>query len=223
VSDSYKNPKWQKKRLQILDRDGWKCVACGDEDSTLHVHHREYSGEPWEVDDKSLQTLCEKCHGYFGEHPKGGLWWARDDAGPFVVIFWCPKCGSTKFKVKGSYVKCSCCSWRSNYESVRISRHITFVDESDSKKPKQYSLGWISGIMTKVRRSGVSELEIFDAVFPESPARIAFQQLEQCTKELKESVLRLNMTDDEFAAHLERIVKARRAAQGMHDEVCGAV
>lgn len=62
-SDRLKHPLWQKKRLQILKRDKWKCKLCGDEETTLHVHHHEYSGgEPWEVENSLLVTLCEHCH-----------------------------------------------------------------------------------------------------------------------------------------------------------------
>lgn len=65
--DSYasklKSPKWQKKRLEILDRDSYKCRFCEDEESTLHVHHISYSnGNPWDIDSNLLITLCESCH-----------------------------------------------------------------------------------------------------------------------------------------------------------------
>lgn len=40
--EKLKDPRWQKKRLEIFDRDGWKCVECGDKDSTLNVHHIFY-------------------------------------------------------------------------------------------------------------------------------------------------------------------------------------
>ena len=63
-SDLLKDPRWQKKRLAILERDGWKCRACGDGEETLHVHHCYYeaSREPWDYPDKSLVVLCESCH-----------------------------------------------------------------------------------------------------------------------------------------------------------------
>lgn len=59
-----KNPRWQKKRLTIFNRDDWKCKKCGDDSSTLVVHHRLYiiNKEPWDYDDKYLVTLCEHCH-----------------------------------------------------------------------------------------------------------------------------------------------------------------
>jgi hypothetical protein len=63
-SDKLKDPRWQKKRLEILQRDQWMCQKCGDSDSTLHVHHRNYVKdlEPWDYPNDSLITLCEDCH-----------------------------------------------------------------------------------------------------------------------------------------------------------------
>lgn len=49
-------------RLQILERDGWRCTLCGDKETTLHVHHEEYNGEPWQADPAKLKTLCKDCH-----------------------------------------------------------------------------------------------------------------------------------------------------------------
>jgi hypothetical protein len=61
-----KDPRWQRKRLEILERDGWKCQtqACGTTTVTLHVHHRRYERglSPWEYDGNDLVTLCEDCH-----------------------------------------------------------------------------------------------------------------------------------------------------------------
>ena len=61
-SEKLKDPKWQKKRLEILERDGFKCLYCGDEETTLHVHHKKYNGNPWEAKDDDLESLCEHCH-----------------------------------------------------------------------------------------------------------------------------------------------------------------
>lgn len=62
--EKFKDPRWQKKRLEILERDDWKCQDCGDKDETLHIHHRIYKNgiEPWEYDNRLLITLCESCH-----------------------------------------------------------------------------------------------------------------------------------------------------------------
>ncbi len=62
-SEKFKDPRWQKKRLEIFERDGWRCVGCGNDKETLHVHHKWYDQkEPWEYPDKCLVTLCEHCH-----------------------------------------------------------------------------------------------------------------------------------------------------------------
>lgn len=61
-SDKLRNPKWQKKRLQILERDNWCCQLCQDTETTLHVHHLKYNKEPWDADAKDLITYCEHCH-----------------------------------------------------------------------------------------------------------------------------------------------------------------
>lgn len=63
--EKLKHPKWQKKRLKILERASWKCQCCGDEDETLMVHHLVYGGgNPWEIEEDKLEALCESCHGF---------------------------------------------------------------------------------------------------------------------------------------------------------------
>ena len=59
-----RDPRWQKKRLEIMSRDNWRCVLCRNASDTLNVHHGYYEkGQmPWEYPDASLHTLCEKCH-----------------------------------------------------------------------------------------------------------------------------------------------------------------
>lgn len=58
------DPRWQKKRLEILSRDDWSCKNCGYTEETLHVHHCYYEKgkKPWEYPDTSLLTLCATCH-----------------------------------------------------------------------------------------------------------------------------------------------------------------
>ncbi len=58
------HPQWQKRRLLILERDNFTCCACGDTETTLHIHHKEYiSGKKaWEYEDDVLQTFCKHCH-----------------------------------------------------------------------------------------------------------------------------------------------------------------
>jgi hypothetical protein len=61
-SEKLRDPRWQKKRLEILNRDGFSCCLCGDKETELHVHHKKYYKEPWNAKDESLQTLCKYCH-----------------------------------------------------------------------------------------------------------------------------------------------------------------
>ena len=69
-ADQYKHPNWQKMRLLVFKRDGFKCVNCHDKDSLLHVHHLKYKTgkNVWEVPHWYLVTLCDVCHGE--EHGK---------------------------------------------------------------------------------------------------------------------------------------------------------
>jgi hypothetical protein len=67
-SDKLKDPRWQKKRLIIFDRDGWTCQLCGDKETTLHAHHKKYTGyNPWDALDDDLITYCEHCHNIVGK------------------------------------------------------------------------------------------------------------------------------------------------------------
>lgn len=69
-SDKLQDPRWQKKRLLIMERDGFACRQCGATDRTLHVHHTYYvptpkgapREDPWEYPDHMLVTLCSFCH-----------------------------------------------------------------------------------------------------------------------------------------------------------------
>lgn len=59
-----KDPRWQKKRLEIMQRDNFMCQHCGATDNELLVHHRVYrkDAKPWEYENDELITLCKRCH-----------------------------------------------------------------------------------------------------------------------------------------------------------------
>jgi hypothetical protein len=61
-AEKLQDPRWQKKRLEILERDNWACQNCGFSHVTLHVHHEKYSGNPWDAESWQLTTLCKDCH-----------------------------------------------------------------------------------------------------------------------------------------------------------------
>jgi len=61
--EKLKDPRWQKKRLEVLERDGWGCYECKDKESTLNVHHLVYeSHDPWDTQNYLLRVLCNDCH-----------------------------------------------------------------------------------------------------------------------------------------------------------------
>jgi hypothetical protein len=63
-SEKLKDPRWQKKRLEVLQRFSFSCCYCGSTEKTLHVHHRYYiSGrEPWNYPISAYESLCFECH-----------------------------------------------------------------------------------------------------------------------------------------------------------------
>lgn len=66
-SEKLKDPRWQKKRLQILERDKWQYIDCGESLETLYVHHLayKYNVEPWDYPDGNYVTLCGDCHSVY--------------------------------------------------------------------------------------------------------------------------------------------------------------
>lgn len=58
------DPRWQRKRLEILQAADFRCVDCGSAEKTLHVHHMYYEKgrKPWEYEIWTLRCLCEDCH-----------------------------------------------------------------------------------------------------------------------------------------------------------------
>jgi len=63
-AEKLKDPRWQRKRLEVLSRTDFKCENCGDGETTLHVHHSFYERgrEPWEYDAETLRSYCADCH-----------------------------------------------------------------------------------------------------------------------------------------------------------------
>ena len=81
-AEKLKDPRWQKKRLDVMQRDGFKCTRCNCDTLTLHVHHLKYLAErePWQYDLSDLTTLCQDCHSLIS---------AEDDAFLYGVRRWC--------------------------------------------------------------------------------------------------------------------------------------
>jgi len=62
--EQLKNPIWQRKRLEIMQRDNFTCQRCLSKDKTLNVHHITYAKnkKAWEYSDSNYITFCEDCH-----------------------------------------------------------------------------------------------------------------------------------------------------------------
>lgn len=69
-----KDPRWQRKRLERLQRSEFACDHCSRKDVTLHVHHLIYrkGAAPWEYANSELAVYCEDCH-EFWHHAKAAL------------------------------------------------------------------------------------------------------------------------------------------------------
>lgn len=59
-----KDPRWQRKRLEVYQKDDFRCQLCWDNTETLHVHHPVYKhwGAPWNYETFELITVCATCH-----------------------------------------------------------------------------------------------------------------------------------------------------------------
>jgi hypothetical protein len=66
-SQMLRHPRWQAKRLEVMQRAGFACESCGDTETTLNVHHVLYrkGAAPWEYEARDLVCLCERCHAEF--------------------------------------------------------------------------------------------------------------------------------------------------------------
>ena len=71
-SEKLRDPRWQKMRLKIMERDGFTCQFCWAKKETLNVHHAYYDkgAAPWEYDESVLVTCCEGCHADIEESKK---------------------------------------------------------------------------------------------------------------------------------------------------------
>jgi 5-methylcytosine-specific restriction endonuclease McrA len=81
----YNDPRWQKVRLTVFNRDEFKCIMCKSGDTELHCHHKTYTrGKPvWEYELSNFSTVCKTCHERITEiKSKVGSyldsWWALD-------------------------------------------------------------------------------------------------------------------------------------------------
>jgi 5-methylcytosine-specific restriction endonuclease McrA len=46
---------------KVLERDGWRCQACGSMHN-LQVHHLRFRSQSGDDAEQNLITLCDECH-----------------------------------------------------------------------------------------------------------------------------------------------------------------
>lgn len=71
--DLLKKPQWQRKRLEIMNRDNFACKYCGDDENELQIHHLKYNGLPWEANSEDLVTCCRHCHEFISCYKDNNL------------------------------------------------------------------------------------------------------------------------------------------------------
>jgi len=52
---------YRKLRRHILERDGWRCQACGTM-RHLQIHHQTFRSRSGDDSEQNLITLCCECH-----------------------------------------------------------------------------------------------------------------------------------------------------------------
>lgn len=87
--EKLKDPRWQKKRLEIFQRDVWHCRSCGMDNVELHIHHLIYSRgkDPWEYDNEALLSVCGPCHDTLEDHRESVLNFMGEDVDWFDMYF----------------------------------------------------------------------------------------------------------------------------------------
>lgn len=111
-SKKLRDPRWQRLRLEIFQRDGWRCTNCWARDRTLHCHHKEYipGADPWDHPPEMLATLCEVCHDlshadssevveYLGANMRAAGWGNFEIHALAVAFLYCRETGLEPLRV----------------------------------------------------------------------------------------------------------------------------
>lgn len=63
-ADKLRDPRWQRRRLEVMGAADFRCRRCNSDEKFLNVHHKAYlrGRDPWDYPDQYLECLCEDCH-----------------------------------------------------------------------------------------------------------------------------------------------------------------
>lgn len=63
-AEDLKHPRWQERRLRVLEAAGFRCQRCDSNERQLHAHHKVYlrGHRLWDYPDGQLECLCDQCH-----------------------------------------------------------------------------------------------------------------------------------------------------------------
>lgn len=80
-AEKLRDPRWQKKRLEVFNHFKWKCEICHDSENELHAHHIAYkkNANPWSYNPWELACLCSNCHKLIHERKKANETSAWDE------------------------------------------------------------------------------------------------------------------------------------------------
>lgn len=75
--EKLQDPRWQKKRLEMLQRADFHCECCFDGESKLNLHHRYYikDRDPWDYPDWAYLVMCDECHKFEHDEPSEHADW----------------------------------------------------------------------------------------------------------------------------------------------------
>jgi len=96
----YRLPEWQAYRVEMLEREGYKCSQCGRSKEVgvvLQVHHKSYvtGRRPWDYPYDDCEVLCRGCHGELHGRVRPSIGWkcfGDDDLGDLCGN--CELCGT---------------------------------------------------------------------------------------------------------------------------------
>lgn len=120
-AEKLKDSRWQKRRLEIIERDKHRCQHCFSNQQPFHVHHKYYIDgiEPWEYEGKVLITLCAACHEIETLLYQRQLRAIENfKIAGFNNGFHCLACGEANYKIRGTQILCNTCGWDISFEQL---------------------------------------------------------------------------------------------------------